>query len=366
MPRTLLPPVQVTDLSILDPDGHADPDLDPGLGADTLLGMYRTMTLSRELDTKMLAMQRQGRMGTFPPTTGQEAVAVPSAMALGPADWVAPTYRELGARLVRGEPILDSLVYYGGFEEGSRIPVERRVLPYQVVLGTQVPHAVGIAYAMKLKGEVSAVLVYFGDGASSEGDVHEAMNFAGAWKAPVVFVCVNNQWAISTPLHKQTATSSFALRAAGYGFDGVRVDGNDALAMYVATRDALEKARAGGGPTLIEARTFRLMMHTTADDPTKYRDEALTKEAWAREPLPRLRRYLQDRGLLDDARQEALLREVREEVEAAVRAFETPTPRKPDAPFDHVFHTREPLLERQRQEFLAALGNVEGKEASHA
>jgi pyruvate dehydrogenase E1 component alpha subunit len=206
------------------------------------------------------------------------------------------------------------------------------------------------------------VLSFCGDGATSQGDFHEALNFAGVWQAPVVFIVQNNQWAISVPRARQTRSETLAQKAIAYGIPGLQVDGNDALAMYRATREALERARAGEGPTLIEADTYRLMMHTTADDPRKYRSEAEEAAAWKREPLIRLRLYLEGKGLWDAARQEALEKEVRGQIEAAVKEFETPKTFKPDAPFDHVLGTPSGEIERQRREFLE---NLE-KEGGHA
>jgi pyruvate dehydrogenase E1 component alpha subunit len=356
MPRSSLPTFEITRLAILDPEGRVDASLDPGLPDERLLDLYRWMLLSRELDDRMLKLQRQGRLGTFPPTTGQEAVSVGAALAMEPQDWLVPTYREVGARLVRGEPPLLPLLYYKGFEEGNRLPRTSRVLPAQVVLGTQALHATGIAYALSLQqtpsAEAPAVLTFFGDGASSEGDVHEALNCAGAWKSPVVFVCVNNQYAISTPLSRQTAAPAFAYRATGYGMPGVQVDGNDPLAVYTAVREALTRARQGEGPTLVEALTYRLLMHTTADDPSKYRDEKVTQEMWKLEPMLRTRRYLESRGLLDEARETALRAEARGRVEEAVRELEAFKPDRIDAPFDNALAEPGPTLEAQRRRFL--------------
>lgn len=353
-----LPPIEVQRLVILDENGELRPGQTLPLSDPELLRLYRLMLLSRLFDDRMLKLQRQGRIGTFPPTTGQEAVSCASAFALGPKDWLVPTYREAGARLVRGEPLLNILLYYKGFEEGSAVPAEKRILPFQVVLGSQAPHAVGLAYAARLQGEAekdTAVLTYFGDGASSEGDVHEALNFAGVWKAPVVFIAVNNQFAISTPLSKQTAAESFALRAAGYGFPGVQVDGNDPLAVYAAVRDALERAKRGEGPTLIEALTYRLLMHTTADDPTKYRDEDITREMWSLEPLIRTRKLLEARGLWDAERQSSEETAIKAEIEEVVQAMEALQPFPPETAFDHVFAERPAELDRQRRAFVDSL-----------
>ena len=360
MPLSDVASFSVSHLQVLDEHGKLDERLDPGLSDEQALELYRAMVLAREADGRMLKLQRQGRLGTFPPGTGQEAVVCGAALAMGARDWLVGSYRELGARLMRGEPLEASLAYYNGYEEGSPLPVQARTFPVQVVLGSQLPHAVGLAYAMQYRGEDAAVVVFFGDGASSQGDFHEALNFAGVWRSPVVFICQNNGWAISHPRAKQTSAETIAQRAAGYGFPGVQLDGNDALAVYRATREALERARAGEGPTLIEAVTYRLLMHTTADDPRKYRDEEEEQRWWQRDPIPRFRAYLETRGLSDAGRDAALLQQVKDEVDESVRRFEAPQEHKPDAPFDHVFGTRHPEIERQRAEFLANLAAAEG------
>jgi pyruvate dehydrogenase E1 component alpha subunit len=348
-------------LQILDEEGNLDAALDPQLSEQQLVTLYRSMVLAREADGRMLKMQRQGRLGTFPPCTGQEAAVCGAALAMGEQDWLVGSYRELGARLMRGEPLDATLQYYNGYEEGSAQCMENRILPTQVILGSQVPHAVGLAYAARYRGEQeTAVVAFFGDGASSQGDVHEAMNFAGVWQVPVVFICQNNGWAISVPRSTQSRAETIAQRAFGYGFSGVQVDGNDALAVYRATSEALARARAGEGPTLIEAITYRLMMHTTADDPKKYRSEEEERTWWKRDPIPRLRSYMERRGIWDEDREQGLAGQVKNEVGEAVQRLEAADPGafKPDAPFDHVLGTRHEELERQRADFLAHVQRV--------
>lgn len=350
----------ISRLEVLDPQGEVDGQLEPHLSAEELLGLYRAMMLAREADQRMLKLQRQGRLGTFAPSTGQEAATCGPVFAMEDRDWFAGTYRELGARLMRGESLEHTLLYYNGYEEGSRFPQGLRNLPTQVVLGAQLLHAVGLAFAMRQQGEEdTAVVAFFGDGATSQGDFHEALNFAAVWQVPVVFICQNNGWAISTPLTAQTRAGTIAQKAVAYGMPGVQVDGNDVLATYRATSEALARARSGGGPTLVEAVTYRLMMHTTADDPTKYRDEGTTKEWWERDPLVRMGRYLKRKGIWDDARQEELKRELKAQVDAEVKRFETPRDFKLDAPFDHVFGEPVPELERQRADFLRRLAEEE-------
>jgi pyruvate dehydrogenase E1 component alpha subunit len=356
MPERQIASFSVSYMQILDEQGSLDAELEPDLSQEQLHQLYTGMVLARELDQRMLKLQRQGRLGTFPPCTGHEASSCGAALAMGPRDWLVGSYRELGARLLRGEPADRTLLYYGGFEEGNSLAAEKRVLPTAVVLGSQLPHAVGIAYAARYQGEQdTAVVTFMGDGATSQGDFHEALNFAAVWQVPVVFVCQNNQWAISVPRRVQTHAETIAQKAIAYGMPGVQVDGNDALAVYRAVSQALERARAGGGPTLVEAQTYRLLMHTTADDPSKYRDPEEEQQAWERDPIPRFRRYLQDKGLWDDERQQALEAEVKAQVEAAVKSYESYKDFKPDAPFDHIYGTRFSELEAQRARFLDSL-----------
>lgn len=362
MPERTIAEFRVTRLEILSEDGTLDEALAPDLGRDELVAMYRAMVRARLVDERMLKLQRQGRVGTFPPCTGHEAATVAPALAMRDDDWFVGNFRETPARLALGEPIVNQLVFYGGYEEGNVQPPggRERLLPISILVGSQLAHAVGIAYATKLKGEDAAVVSYVGDGGTSEGDFHEALNLASVWRVPVVFIVLNNQWAISVPLEQQTRSRTLAQKAIAYEMPGVQVDGNDALAMYRATADALERARAGDGPTLIEAQTYRLMMHTTADDPKKYRSEEQVERWWKREPLGRLRKLLEARGWWDEARQSGLEAELRQEVDAAVEDYESRAGYSPEAPFDNVFGTRHQVLEEQRREFLAELAADQG------
>ncbi len=355
MPRTTLAlPYTVDYLSILDADGTVDTPLDPQLDDALLLKLYRTMLLARRFDERMLALQRQGRMGTFGPIKGQEAAQLGSICVLRDTDWMVPAFREGAAMIWRGTALESILSFWGGREEGAAGATER-TLPIAVPVATQLPHAVGIAWAARYKNDPAVVMTYFGDGATSEGEFHEAMNFAGVMQLPVVFVCQNNQWAISTPREKQTRSQTLAQKALAYGFPGMQVDGNDILAVYVAAREAVERARAGGGPTMIECVTYRLMMHTTADDPLRYRDEAEVKQWEKRDPLLRFTKYLEMKGLLDPQKQAALEAEVRNEIKLAVERFEALPPPAPLEMFDYVYAQRPPELEAQRQELAAAL-----------
>src|SRR6184192_4501805 len=319
MPRTPLEPrFQVEYLSVLDAEGSLDSALDPGLPPAELKRLYRAMLLGRRLDERMVRLQRQGRIGTFAPIKGQEASQLGSVAVLRPMDWMVPSFRETAAMIWRGWPIEKLLLFFAGHLEGCQPAPEQHDLPITVPVATQLPHAVGLAYAAQYRGDDAVVMAYFGDGATSEGDFHEALNFAGVWHVPVVFVCQNNQWAISVPLKKQTHSRTIAEKAHAYGFPGIQVDGNDVLAVYAASREAIERARAGEGPTLIECVTYRLGVHTTADDPTKYRAEEEVRAWEQKDPLTRFRAYLEKKSLLEAALEE----QVDEEIAAAIRRFE--------------------------------------------
>jgi pyruvate dehydrogenase E1 component alpha subunit len=347
MPRTIIEPAfQVEHLSILDSDGNLDTALEPEIPPATLQAMYRAMLRGRRLDERMVRLQRQGRIGTFAPIKGQEAAQIGSAFTLKAHDWMVPSFRETAAMIHRGWPIEKILAFFAGYLEGGQPGPEQHDLPVTIPVATQIPHAVGLAYAAQYRGDDAVVMVYFGDGATSEGDFHEAANFAGVWHVPVVLVCQNNQWAISVPLKKQTNSRTIAQKALAYGFPGVQVDGNDVLAVYAASRAAVERARAGDGPTLIECVTYRLAMHTTADDPTKYRAEEEVK-AWERkDPLTRFVAYLQKRNLLE----EGLEQTIDAEIAAAVQRFEAMPPPDPLTMFDHAYAELPRHVAQQRRE----------------
>src|SRR5438874_6236973 len=274
MPRTILEPrFHVEYLSILDSDGNLDAALEPKLSPGELRSLHRAVVLGRRFDERMVRLQRQGRIGTFAPIKGQEASQMGSIFTLRATDWMVPSFRETAAMIWRGWPIEKMLLLFAGYLEGSQPAPDQRDLPITIPVATQLPHAVGLAYAAQYRGDDAVVMAYCGDGATSEGDFHEALNFAGVWHVPIVFVCQNNQWAISVPLKKQTHSKTLAQKALAYGFPGIQVDGNDVLAVYAASREAVDRARAGGGPTLVECVTYSLGVHTTADDPTKYRSE---------------------------------------------------------------------------------------------
>jgi pyruvate dehydrogenase E1 component alpha subunit len=343
----------VSYLQVLDEHGNLDPEADPKLPDEDVVRLYQAMAKAREIDGRLLKLQRQGRIGTFAPATGQEAAICGAVFALKDTDWLVGTYRDLGGRLLRGEPLINGFLVWSGHEEGNIYDGGDRTLPVAIVLGSQAPIGVGIAYASRMKGEKdTAVLVDLGDGATSEGDFHEAMNFAGVWQVPVVFLCQNNGWAISTPRSIQTHSETIAQKAIAYGMPGVQVDGNDALAVYKVTKEALDRARSGGGPSFIEAVTYRMLMHTTADDPTRYRTDDELKEWTEKDPLIRFRKYITDRGLWDDTKEAGFMDGVKKEIEDAVTKFEEMKDFKPDAPFDFIYGAKFDSIEEQRASFL--------------
>jgi len=352
MPRTRLEPrFHVDYLSILDSDGNLDTALEPELSAEDLKRLYRAMVLGRRLDERMVRLQRQGRLGTFAPIKGQEASQMGSVFCLRPTDWMVPSFRETAAMIWRGWPIEKVLLFFAGYLEGGQPAPDQHDLPITIPVATQLPHAVGLAYAAQYRGDDVVVMTYFGDGATSEGDFHEALNFAGVWHVPVIFMCQNNQWAISVPLKKQTHSRTIAEKALAYGFPGIQVDGNDVLAVYAAGREAVARARTGDGPTLIECVTYRLGMHTTADDPTKYRSAEEVAEWERKDPLTRFSAYLQKKNLLE----EGLEAQVDAEIAEAVQRFEASPPADPLTMFDHVYAELPPDLKAQREALATRL-----------
>ena len=340
---------EVKYFQVMDEQGKVDATLKPKLSDDELVKLYRLMVLTRRYDEKALKLQRQGRMGVFASCQGQEAAQVGSAYALRQEDWLVPSYREHGAWITRGLPIEKLYQAWTGDERCEAPPQGINVFTPSIPIGSQNLHAVGIAYAMKVRKEKAAVMVYFGDGATSEGETLEAMNFAGAWNCPVVFLCQNNQYAISTRNDKETRAESFAQKAIAFGFEGIQVDGNDILAVYKAASEAMEKARQGKGPTLIECMTYRMSDHTTSDDAKKYRPpEEL--EAWKkRDPIDRLKKYMESVKVWDAKKEEALQAEIMAQVEAAVEAMEKAEKPRPEEMFDYVFEKPTPLMQEHRE-----------------
>ncbi len=360
MPRT---PIQLTDkidyLSILDEHNKVDTSLEPKLSRQDLETLYRYMLYGRRLDERMLILQRQGRLSTFAQCTGHEAISLGVAFAIEKSDWFIPYYRELAGMLYRGWPPEKFLLYWNGYEEGASVPENINDLPFCVPISSQLLHAVGIGMAINIKDDKKVVCVFFGDGAASEGDCHEAMNFASVFNAPVIFICVNNQYAISVPLSKQMKAQTIAQRAIAYGMPGIRVDGNDILAVYSSVKEAVSRARDGRGPTLIEAVTYRLTPHTTADDPKRYRSEEEVSIWQKRDPLVRFKQYLYDNKILSKSIEEELEEDIatiiKESVENEEAIIKKPEINDPLHMFDYVYSEIPPCIQRQKEELAQYL-----------
>lgn len=348
MPEEIIGSCAVKRLSILDPQGSADETLLPPLTGQDIRRLYELLLLSRTFDGRALALQREGRLGTYPSILGQEAAQVGSAFALEKSDWVFPSFREMGMHITLGYPMHLLYQYWAGDERGLAAPADLNILPICVAVGTHIPHAVGAAMAANYREDRNAVLCYFGDGATSKGDFHEGLNMAGVFRAPVVFICQNNQWAISVPFDRQTASPTLAQKAWGYGFEGIQVDGNDVFAVYRATRAALEKARSGGGPTFIECHTYRMADHTTADDASRYRPPDEVASWREKDPILRLRRFMTQRRLWDEEYERRVLEEATAAVDEAVRRAESaPKPAATEI-FDYTNAELSPRQQRQR------------------
>ena len=344
---------EVTHTRFLDPHGAETQPL-PAFARDprALIPLYRNMVLTRSYDARAVALQRTGQLGTVASSLGQEAVGTGIAAAMRPEDVLVPSYREAGAQLLRGVRMVELLRYWAGDEAGSDFRGPREDFPICVPIATQVCHAVGVAAAFHLRGQARAVVCAFGDGASSKGDFYEAINLAGVWRLPVVFVCADNQYAISVPRSRQSGAETLAQKAIAAGFEGLQVDGNDVIAVRHAAEQALERARGGGGPTLIEAVTYRLTDHTTADDAKRYRSEQEVSEHWACEPLSRLRAWLVAKGVWGKEDEEALILECSQEVQAAADEYLALPPPPPEAMFDRLYATLPASMAPQRGEAL--------------
>jgi pyruvate dehydrogenase E1 component alpha subunit len=349
---------------VLDDDGTVvDGAAVPDLADEELLAIYREMRTARVFDERMVSLQRQGRSGTYSPLAGQEATQVASTHALREDDWISYQYREHGAVVVRGLTP-EYVRYWMGDEAGNAALVDRHIVPLNISIAGHIPHATGMAWAAKLKGDETVVACHFGDGATSEGDFHEGLNFAGVFDVPAVFFCHNNQWAISVPRERQTASETIAGKADAYGFEGVQVDGMDPLACYAVSRAAVERARdpeSESRPTLVETLCYRFGAHTTADDPSAYRDESEV-DAWrGKDPIPRLEAFLREEGLLDDERCDAIAAESRDRVDEVVRAAESVDP-DPTELFAHAVDG-EPRRVREGREHLDRLRERHGDDA---
>ncbi|MFQ5555384.1 MAG: pyruvate dehydrogenase (acetyl-transferring) E1 component subunit alpha [Acidimicrobiia bacterium] len=334
----------------LAPDGTATGDLP--LSVDEIRELYGEMVVARGYDRKSSAMQRQGRLATYAPYEGQEAAQIGAVSALEPRDWLVASYRDAAAMALHGYPWRNLILGRTGDERGGHAPEGVNVLPPSITVGGHMIHAVGIAWAERLQGTDAVALTMFGDGATSEGDFHEAMNFAAVFAAPTIFFCQNNGWAISMPRSRQTAAETIAQKADGYGMPGVLVDGNDVVAVRAVVAEAVARARAGGGPTLVEALTYRIGPHTTTDDPGRYREDAEVEEWRERDPLRRVRVFLEANDAWDDAAEQAAGAGVADQVEAAVAEAEALSPLTAEEIFEAVFADPTSTLEEQRRRLL--------------
>jgi 2-oxoisovalerate dehydrogenase E1 component alpha subunit len=356
-------------LTIIEKDGRAAKAKDPNLSADELRELYRLMVMTRTMDERGLVLQRQGRIGFYLPSTGQEASHLGSAFALRASDWIFPAYRQPGILLLRGADLVQIVCEWfgnaGDICKGRQMPVHYSFRAINFVsisspIGTQLSQAAGAAMAARIRKEDTVVMTYCGDGGTSSNDFHAGLNFAAVFKAPVVFVAENNYWAISVPLEVQTASESLASKAEAYGMPGVRVDGNDILAVYRVCREAVERARKGEGPTLIETVTFRMGPHSSSDDPTRYRDQKLVEQWAQRDPIERFRRYLEQKELWDETWDGEVRAQSREAINAAIkRAEEFPKPAI-ESMFEDVYLNLTPQLREQ----LADLQSLAGPQAA--
>jgi len=351
-------------LSILDENNKLDSELEPDIPKEIHLKMLRAALLGRRFDERMLNLQRQGRIGTFPPIKGQEASQIGAVALLRDSDWLVPSFRETAAEIMRGRSMESVLLYYSGYNEGNIISNNQHDLPMSVPVASQILHAVGLGMAAKYRKTDEVVMTFFGDGATSEGDFHEAMNCAAVYQSPVIFICQNNQWAISVPLAKQTHSKTLAQKAIAYGMPGIQVDGNDFLAVYAATSEAVDRARSGGGPTLIECVTYRIMMHTTADDPKKYRSEEEVELWKQKDPLLRYQKYLHEKKYLSESELDSLEEQIKLDIQDAIDRVELRMKELGDPleMFDHLYAELPPHLQAQKAELARNLRTVTEEE----
>lgn len=350
MPLKTVATLDVQRLEVLAPDGTVDEKLMPKVSDDLLLKMYRLMSQIRAFDERAIMLQRQGRLGTYPMITGQEATQCVPPLCLKPTDWAVPTYRGGGVYFARGMRMRYALLYWAGDDRGTHFPDGNKDMMFSIPVGTHLTQVTGLAWGEKFKGKGGVALTYCGDGTSSKGDLHEALTFAGQFKLPIVYIIENNGWAISVPRRRQAASQTLAQKAWGYGVKGLQVDGNDALAVYKAMSEAVARARKGEGPTLLECETYRMSHHTTADDATRYRD-AKEVEAWKkRDPIARFRLFLEKRKLWDAKKEKALAAETVKWIDGEIKAYEeTPAPNPLNMFADNYAHAPWNLVE-QRQE----------------
>jgi pyruvate dehydrogenase E1 component alpha subunit len=348
-------PLKSERLQILDERGFVRADLEPAIPGETLGKMYFSMSLTRAADAKALKLQRQGRLGTYASSRGHEACQVGVASAMQGSDWVFPYFRDLGIYITLGYPLQDYFHYWMGNEAGNVTPEGLNIYSFAIPVASQMLHAVGAGMAANYRKLRMAVLTTFGDGATSEGDFHEALNYAGVFRTPNVFVCYNNQFAISVPRSRQTASATIAQKAVAYGFRGVQVDGNDILAVLTAAKEAAETARNGGGPTLIEAYTYRMGDHTTSDDASRYRTQDEVLEWEKKDAIARFQLYLKSKGLWDEAYEKEVQSRASETVEKAVEAAEARPPASVEDLFAYTYASMTPNLTEQLADLNAFL-----------
>lgn len=321
------------------------------IDSSILVEGLKNMLKARLLDQMAISYQRQGRMYTYPPNLGQEAISVAAGMVLEKEDWLVPAYRELGAWLAKGMSIKEFFLYWSGHEDGARLQNAHNMLPISVPIASQLLHGVGIGYALKYKKQKGCVFAFAGDGGTSEGDFHEALNFAGVWKVPVVFVIQNNGYAISCPTHKQTASKTIAIKSVAYGIKGIQVDGNDLAACYYSMKNAKEYAIENNSPILIEAVTYRAGAHTTSDDPGRYRDKEEEEKWMAKDPIKRLRQYLTNNGIWNESDENKLSDQYKKEIELEFSKVENYEPYKLEDCFNYMFEEKPDELKMQQHDY---------------
>ncbi|MDE2040585.1 MAG: pyruvate dehydrogenase (acetyl-transferring) E1 component subunit alpha [Elusimicrobia bacterium] len=366
MPLRTVASLDVQRLEILAADGKLDEALLPKMSKELLLNIHRLMFQIRAFDERAVLLQRQGRLGTYPMITGQEATQCVPPLCLKPTDWVVPTYRGGGVYFARGMSMRHALLYWAGDDRGTRFPEANNDLTFSIPVGAHLTQAAGLAWAEKLKKTGGVALTYCGDGTSSKGDLHEALTFAGQFKLPAIFLIENNGWAISVPRSRQAASQTLAQKAWGYGVFGLQVDGNDALAVYRATSEAVARARKGEGPSLLECETYRMGHHTTADDASRYRDPAEVAAWRAKDPIERLERFLRARGLWDDEKGRRLAERTRAWIDEEIAAYEAFPPPNPLDMFSFNYDRAPWMLREQRAELerlLALKGGAKALEA---
>jgi pyruvate dehydrogenase E1 component alpha subunit len=344
-------PLEDKTLRIIDNAGKIiNKELFPDLDNETIIKAYKSMLYARTADEMAISYQRQGRMYTYPPNMGQEAIHIASGMIMRQNDWLVPTFRELGVMLAKGVSVKEIFIYYMGNEQGSNFKQANHVLPICVPIGSQFLHATGIGYSINYRKKDEVVFSFIGDGGTSEGDFSEALNFAGVWKVPVIYIIQNNQYAISVPVQNQTKSINLAVKAVAFGLPGIKVDGNDFFAMYVACKEAFEHVRAGKGAVLIEALTYRKGAHTTSDDPTKYRTKEEEQEWDKTDPLIRLKRYMDDKGIWNED-EEKLIENYKQEIDQQFTEAENLTPYQLEDVFDYMYDEMPDILKKQKTDY---------------